>query len=159
MSIPPYHLECHDLCSLKEGTKWGKKASDLLASGTSYRKTIEVAAAEGVRLNMATLSRHRKHIVVTGPSAEAESVVPGGKASNIEILESIIQRGFANQKNWKPTISDTMKALDMHFRLTQGNPFDELLDTLAAAAIGAPSDEIPAAIGTPEETEAFEEEE
>lgn len=159
MNVPPYHTECHELCSLKEGTKWGKKASDCLASGMSYRKTTALALLDGVKLNNGVLGRHRKHIVVSGRSAEEVSAgIPAApvNASNIQILESIIQKGFQNQKNWKPTISDTMKAMDMWFRLTAGNPFDELLDSLAGAALGDGGVEAPQAIGTAAETEAVE---
>lgn len=143
-----YHLECHDLCSLKPGTQWGEKASDMLAAGASLRTVIAAAALDKVVLHTGTLSRHKKHIVMDAETLAAETAV---KASNIEILESIIQKGFANQKNWKPTISDTMKAMDMWFRLTQGNPFDELLDTLANASIG---EENPETQGAPSGVEA-----
>ncbi len=145
-----YHLECHELCSLKPGTEWGKQASDMLAAGASLRTVIAAAAKEKVVLHTGTLSRHKKHIVM-GDSEPAAG--PTEKATNIEILESIIQKGFANRKNWKPTISDTMKAMDMWFRLTQGNPFDELLDTLASASI---ADENPAVEGLPDGVEAAE---
>lgn len=119
---------------MREGTPWGVKATVMLLENVPFRKIQAAAAAEGVKIALQTLSLHRRHISVHG-SAVAEDAV--AKASNIEILEEIIQKGFANRKNWKPTISDTMKALDMHFRLTQGNPFDELLDTLASASLGS----------------------
>lgn len=141
-----YHLECPELCSLKPGTAWGQKASDMLADGASFRTVVAAAAAEKVVLHTGTLSRHKKHVVLDTPEE-----APGSKATNIEILETIIQKGFGNQKNWKPTISDTMKAMDMWFRLTQGNPFDELLDTLASASVG---DENPDTEGAPIGVEA-----
>jgi len=149
MDEPGYHLECPDQCSLKEGSKWGGVVTEGLVTGKSVR-TIVAAVAEAsggsVRMSLATISRHKKHIVVSGQDATEPDT--GRKATNIEILESIIQKGFQNQKNWKPTISDTMKAMDMWFRLTQGNPFDELLDTLAAASMG----EDPS-LGAPDEGE------
>lgn len=87
---------------------------------------------------------------------EEEEAAAPAKVNNIEILESIIQKGFQNQRNWKPTISDTMKAMDMWFRLTQGNPFDDLLDTLASASMTeggtGEDDESDPANGTVEET-------
>lgn len=144
-----YHLECPDNCSLKEGTKWGTVVTEGLVAGKSIRTVVAevVAASSGtVRISTGTISRHKKHIVVSGHSAPEPDTTR--KATNIEILEAIIQKGFSNQKNWKPTISDTMKAMDMWFRLTQGNPFDELLETLASASIG----EDPA-LGDADETE------
>lgn len=129
----------------------------MLASGASYRAVIKSGVVANA--NLRNLGNHRKHI-----STHEEvpvSTEPTRKATNIEILEAIIQKGFANQKNWKPTIGDTMKAMDMWFRLTQGNPFDELLDTLAAAATGdddpAPDDESPDALGLPEDVAGDEE--
>jgi hypothetical protein len=144
-------LECPELCSLKEGSKWGKQASDMLVAGASLRTVIAAAAKDNIVLHTGTLSRHKKHIVMSADdSGDAQSAE---KATNIEILETIIQKGFANRKNWKPTISDTMKAMDMWFRLTAGNPFDELLNTLAAASVG---DENPDTEGGPTGIEAPE---
>lgn len=143
-----YHLECPDSCSLRAGTKYGKLVSDLLHEGKTYRFVVDAGAKQGAKLNTGTLYRHRKHIISDDLVAE-EEIKP---ASNIEILEAIIAKGFANRKNWKPTIGDTMKAMDMWFRLTQGNPFDDLLDTLAQAGIQS---ETPAAEGTPDEQETL----
>jgi len=108
----------------------------MLVDKKPYRAIVATAAREGFTTNVASLSRHSKHIVTNTPEEEPE----GPRASNIEILEAIIAKGFQNRRNWKPTISDTMKAMDMWFRLTQGNPFDELLDTLAAASMGEETD-------------------
>lgn len=139
------HLECPDACSLKPGTHWSDRFTECVEGKLSHRQIVAAASADGYILNTATVSRHKKHMVL------GDAFVPEPKpATNIEILESIISRGYANRKNWKPTITDTMKAMDMWFRLTQGNPFDELLDTLAAAAVG---DENAAAKGTVAEQE------
>jgi len=143
-----YHLECPESCSLRPGTPYGKLVSDLLHEGKTYRFIVEAGAKKGARLNTGTLFRHKKH-VISDDLVPEEEIKP---ASNIDILEAIIAKGFANRKNWKPTIGDTMKAMDMWFRLTQGNPFDDLLDTLAQAGI---QDEVPAAEGTPDEQESL----
>jgi hypothetical protein len=144
-----YHLECPGNCSLRSGTKFGDKASSLLYEGKTYRAVIGIAAKEGVTLNTGTLFRHRKHVISDDVPLPEDDVKP---ATNIEILEAIISKGFANRKNWKPTIGDTMKAMDMWFRLTQGNPFDDLLDTLAQAGI---QNENPASEGTSDEQETI----
>ena len=152
-----YHLECPVSCSLRPDTNWGDRASYLLFSGLSLRRVVAIAKTEGFVTNVMSLSRHRKHIVVGEPAlTEEEEAAAPAKVNNIEILESIIQKGFQNQRNWKPTISDTMKAMDMWFRLTQGNPFDDLLDTLASASMTeggtGEDDESDPANGTVEET-------
>jgi hypothetical protein len=109
-----------------------------MLDGRTYKWICnEVKDLFDIKLYPANMSRHKPHIVVTGRDADPDiDAGSAHKANNIEILETIIQKGFQNAKNWKPTISDTMKAMDMWFRLTQGNPFDDLLDTLASAAIG-----------------------
>ena len=126
-------VECGELCSLRNGTVWGQKATAMLVARVPYRAIVEDAAREGVKIHPGTLSRHARHIPALRPVVPPVAVAV--KATNIEILETIIQKGFANAANWKPTISDTMKAMDQWFRLTAGNPFDELLDALASAAI------------------------
>ena len=148
-----WHLECPDECTFAPGKPWSTEATEGILKKTPFRAMRAAAAAEGVNFSLMALSRHQKHIV-TGESGETpEDDSP--KATNIEILETIIQKGFGNSKNWKPTISDTMKAMDMWFRLTQGNPFDDLLDTLASASIEGDEDEEsnPAALGLPDEQE------
>ena len=148
VSMVGFHLECPPNCSLREDSPWGLEASKLLMAGTSYRKIVALGRAEGLSIVLGTLTRHRKHIVPNDRVDNPEEKT-AARATNIEILETIIQKGFVNAKNWKPTISDTMKAMDMWFKLTQGNPFDELLDTLASAGIG---EENPEAVGETAET-------
>ena len=138
--VKTYVLQCPDNCTFGPETKWGLRVSDAMVEGKTYRDIVAMAKDEGDTIWPGTISRHKKHIIISG---RGESQVFGNspppiavKPNNIEILEAIISKGFENQKNWKPTISDTMKAMDMWFRLTQGNPFDELLNTLAAASLG-----------------------
>jgi hypothetical protein len=127
-----FHLECHPQCSLAPGTPNSEEVTRLLVEGKSLRAVAAlVNAHEGDRVNITTIGRHKKHIVMASDATEDD--LPKA-TTNIEILEAIIAKGFQNRKNWRPTISDTMKAMDMWFRLTQGNPFDDLLDTLAAAS-------------------------
>lgn len=133
--LTEFHLECPPDCSLREGTEWGPLVTKALVDGASLRTAAAEVVAAGGKANHSTIARHKRHIVVHQPDASTEDAP--AKANNIEILEAIIQKGFANQKNWKPTISDTMKAMDMWFRLTQGNPFDDLLDTLASASMAS----------------------
>lgn len=147
MLIPEYTLECTPNCSLRLGTIWGEKATVALLEKKSYRAICALAALDHYKLNTATLQRHKRHISLK----PVEETVRGITPSNIEILQEIIQKGFENKKNWRPTISDTMKAMDMWFKLTSGNPFDELLDTLASAGIGEENDE---AIGSPSGVES-----
>lgn len=134
MVLPTYSLECPDACTFHPATEWSEQATRLLVEGVPLRGIVAEAKIDGITTNITTLSRHRRHIVMNKAAAAVDVVLP--RASNIDILEAIIAKGFDNRKNWKPTISDTMKAMDMWFKLTQGNPFDELLDALATAGMG-----------------------
>lgn len=134
MVLPTYSLECPDACTFHPATEWSEQATRLLVEGVPLRGIVAEAKIDGITTNIATLSRHRRHIVMNKAAMSVD--VPLPRASNIDILEAIIAKGFDNRKNWKPTISDTMKAMDMWFKLTQGNPFDELLDALATAGMG-----------------------
>jgi len=135
--IKTYVMECPETCSLRPGSKVGVQVTEWMLDGKTYKWIIaEVKALDGWKLYPATMTRHKRHIKVTGRAPDPKDEADRYKANNIEILETIIQKGFQNASNWKPTISDTMKAMDMWFRLTQGNPFDDLLDTLASAALG-----------------------
>jgi len=149
--VKTFQLECPEACSLRPGSKVGQKVTEMMLAGVAYRQIVDIVKKEDDWvLYPATMTRHKKHVRVTGTSDPDDA--PLGKANNIEILETIIQKGFQNSKNWKPTIGDTMKAMDMWFRLTQGNPFDDLLDTLASAALGE-EETNPDATGTPTEVE------
>jgi hypothetical protein len=137
VALKTYVLNCPEQCSLGPGTQVGIQVTEWMLDGKTYRWIVaEVKALYAYTLYPATMTRHKRHITVTGRKADPVEAAQRHKVNNIEILETIIQKGFQNAGNWKPTIADTMKAMDMWFRLTQGNPFDDLLDTLAAAALG-----------------------
>lgn len=126
-----YTLNCPEACTFHPDKPWSDFATTRLIAGESQRAIMVALAAEGFTTTQPSVGRHKRHITANTPDEKA-----GPKATNIEILETIIQKGFGNSKNWKPTISDTMKAMDMWFRLTAGNPFEGLLDAMAAATVG-----------------------
>lgn len=126
-----YTLSCREDCTFHPDKSLSEFATTRLIDGIPYRTIAKALLGEGLMVSITTLARHKKHI-----HAVEEEVAPGPKVTNIEILETIIQKGFGNSKNWKPTIGDTMKAMDMWFRLTSGNPFESLLDAMAAATVG-----------------------
>jgi hypothetical protein len=145
--VAPFHLECPYNCSLREGTPHGAFVTERLVAKDSFRSIVTTLAAKKVKMSLGTISRHNKHIVLANTSPEDDEEA---HVSSIVILDAIIQKAYQNKKNWKPTISDALKAMDMHFRLTNGSPFDELLNTLADASV---EDENPAAISAPGELE------
>ena len=120
MTSPEYELKCSDQCSLKNRTE----ISDALARGESYNS---IAATFKVALS--TLSRHRKHMRIAQPDVLVE---PDARIPHLSVLEAIIAAGWANRGKWRPTIGDTMKAMDMYLKMTQGSAFQDLLDALAS---------------------------
>lgn len=145
-----FRTNCPDNCSLRPGTKFGDIASAMLVEGIPYTKVIAAGVAKGHSFGPSVLTRHRRHIVTE------DQEDPSEKRTNIEILEMIIQKGFVNSKNWRPTINDTMKAMDMWFRLTQGNPFEELLASMADAVVEPENDPAELAVDEKEQSDSNE---
>lgn len=106
--------------------------------------TIEqmVIASEGLgrKLSTAALSRHRRHLV----EAEEESEIPltgGGVADDIAVLRAIVRQGAKRAHLWRVGPADTMKAIDMIYKLTQGSVVGDLLDALMADDMDDEEDE------------------
>lgn len=101
-------------------------------------RIITRASAElGIKLTNGAVGRHLSgHLRV---EEELTAVEPGEKpeggksASDLEVLEGIITAGWKNSGNWRPSIQDTLKAMDMKYKLTQGSVFDEFFDAISGA--------------------------
>lgn len=123
--IPEYQTTCSDKCLLKHR----KDVNDALASGLSYNKIIASMAGT----NKSNLSRHRRHVLVVGaPEPTAPATRTSDRVPHVQVLEAIIAAGWENRAKWRPTIGDTMKAMDMYQKHTQGSAFQDLLDALAS---------------------------
>jgi hypothetical protein len=61
----------------------------------------------------------------------------GGPVDHVRVLELMIARGARVAHTWRLGPGDTLKAIEMHFRLTEGRSDNALVDALAAAAAAA----------------------
>lgn len=117
------------------------------------RQLVARAKADlGVEISNTATYRHlSRHLREIQPEAESPIDIAGakrGRGSDLDVLEEIIAAGWRNSGNWKPTIQDTLKAMDMKLRLTKGSVFDDLFATIDAAV---EEDDLP-----PENPEAAE---
>lgn len=94
-----------------------------------------VLAVRALELNTSAgaVSRHRKNHLQpwAEPEAEPQDVED---MSDLDILRSIIKRGARFIPTWKLGPRETMQALDMYYKLTQGSAMADLFASIAAAA-------------------------
>lgn len=139
-----YVIGCPDSCSLHPAKIGADKAEVLLgvknegAGGRVFGRKAE--AVLGRPVPSSTVDRHLKHYRLAETEPERDRA-PGEKVPHIEILEEIIQRGFQNSKNWKPSIKDTLDAIKEFRSLTGGSAFEDMLEAMAAASGGDDLDE------------------
>lgn len=136
-----YTLSCGVTCPLRE--------SDEVNRGLANGKSLARLAREN-HLMVSTLQKHRRHVrpvlldvkeAPEEPENESVEVENGPKVSNLGVLEAIIASGWKNRAKWRPTITDTLKAMEMHQRMTQGSAFQDLLDALSAGSVEEPDSE------------------
>lgn len=113
---------------------------------------IHELALRAAQINLSTgaISRHRRnHLVkvweqdikVFSPEDEVES----DKQSHVGILELMIQRGAQNLPTGRISPDLLLKAMDMHYKLTQGSAMDNTLQAIAKAMSGTQDEEMPMA--------------
>lgn len=152
-------IACPTTCNLhpdKIGQDKAELLRDLRAGGAGAPKfSRQGAVILGLDQPLAetSVTRHFKHYREEDSLPDhAKPVDPDKKASNLEILERIIQRGYANSHNWKPSIKDTLDAMRLHVQIT-GNAGDDELLKLFEQADEPESIENPDAIASEEERE------
>jgi hypothetical protein len=130
---PPSKLgiNCPDACSLHP-SKIGWKNANALKATRERGAGVIVMARRGEELlgrsiANTSMSRHLKHYVVQTEAEHEEEVNPGPKPSDVDILDGIINAGFRNSKNWKPTIRDTLEAMKLKTQMTGNSAFDDLI--------------------------------
>lgn len=107
--------------------------------------TIEKNAATlGVKLSNGSIGRHKgAHLqaVADDHGVAVDPEKPLDKVDHVKVLEQIIARGAAGIGTWKVTPDMTMKAMEMLYKLTQGNAQQAWLDAMAEAIAGVTSDD------------------
>lgn len=125
--------------------------------GVSVRGIVIKAEDElGLTVSQTSAFRHyKKHLraVMDERSPSEVDVFTKRTASDLDVLEGIINAGWRNSGNWKPTIQDTLKAMDMKLRLTKGSVFEEFFADIDSALL----DEVEAPPAAPENPEAVAE--
>lgn len=146
---------CPPECSLHPD-KIGEDKAHLLmlvrASGVGL-PTWQKRGAEilGRPISNGTAGRHSKHY--RDPEDEARKAVddPERKASDVEILDSVIQAAWRNRANWKPTLRDMLEAMAKKHSITGGSEASDLMSLFDAPLDDEEIVEAPEAVLSPEE--------
>jgi hypothetical protein len=153
-------IGCSTLCSFS-ADKLGDNFLTVhgwFEEGVSVRGIVIKAEDElGISVSQTSAFRHHKrHLraVFDGETPSEVDVRTKRTASDLDVLEGIISAGWRNSGNWKPTIQDTLKAMDMKLRLTKGSVFEDFFTDIDAALL---EDEAPAVPAAPENPEAVAE--
>jgi hypothetical protein len=102
----------------------------------------------GHHVSIGAVGRHRaNHLLRIGTLADVDlSVDPledaeAPKVDHVEVLERIIAAGASKISAAKITPDVVLKAMDMHFKLTQGKAIDDTMAAIAAAMAGSVEEE------------------
>lgn len=148
-------IGCTPLCGLS-ADKLGPENARIVHSWfelpLSVPKVILRAQEElGVKLTGGGASRHFKnHLRLQEETRAVDPNRKGGTASDLEVLEGVIEAAWRNSGSWRPTIQDALKAMDMKYKLTQGSVFEDFF----AAISDAQMDEDDGETQAPENPEA-----
>lgn len=127
------------------------------------RETIMARAQElGVKLTSGSLQRHKANHLI--PARDPNSPLndgdedPGRKFSELEVIDSVIQRFARQMKNGSQqvTTEQGLRAIELKHKLTEGSVFDALFDALSGNDNEDMSDLGPAAPDAEPEGEAEE---
>jgi hypothetical protein len=150
-SRPKLVIACPESCSLYPDKIGADKAELLrkIREGGAGQPTFirEAKLILGYEIAGGTCQRHFKHYKDAETTSPADlPVEAGGDVGNLEILKRIIQRGYANSHNWKPTIKDTLDAMRLMVQITGNTGDDELLSLFDVPDDAADAVEDPAAV-------------
>ena len=135
---------CGPKCSLNEaniGPEHAKMAHGWYEQGLNDKDIAKNAFSAGFNLSHGAVGRHRaNHLEPLGEIKETRSQKT---RTDLEIIESMIQAGGDRADQFKMTPSETMKAMELKYKLTQGSAFESMLDALNRAAMEEEDLEIP----------------
>jgi hypothetical protein len=141
---------CPKNCSLNAVSlpgKVGELIHGWFEEGNTYAEIQNKAKAVGVRVSNGALGRHKtRHLV---PLEDGDPLVEEeGSGSDLEVLELIIRKGGRSLrgKQINVGVDGVLRAIDLKYKLTQGNVFETFLQ-----AMGGALDELDQAGGAPEE--------
>jgi hypothetical protein len=105
--------------------------------GRSVSWIVAESKKKGRQLSQAAISRHRKHL---DEEAEVEESADGS-VDHLKVLQTIIAQGAKRAHTWRVGPKETMDAMNMYYRLTQGSAMEGLLSALTAVAAGESAQE------------------
>jgi hypothetical protein len=122
---------CSRQCSLHpDNLTFSDETTEWYNAGWTVDRMVQQSVKLGRKLSTAALSRHRRHLV-----EEADTVDESGEnLSHLQVLEKIIAVGAKRAHTWRIGASETLKAIEMHNRLTQGAALADLMGALTMAA-------------------------
>jgi len=125
---------CSVKCTLNEA-KVGEDGAKMLhgwfEQGLNDRDIAKNAVQAGMPLSHGAAARHRQNHLE--PKGEIFSRPREKQRTDLEIIEEMIQSGGANAHTFKMTPSETMKAMELKYKMTQGSAFESMLDALNRA--------------------------
>lgn len=129
---------CGSQCSLNPKNlpgQTGQLIHEWLEAGDTYFTVKSKAKALGVNVSNGALGRHRSNHMV----ALVEDVLLEGEdanpASDLDVLELIIRKGGRNlrSKQINVGVEGVLRAIDLKYKLTQGNVFESFLAKMGEA--------------------------
>lgn len=132
-----YSIACPDLCQLHPDKIGQEKAEALLAlkeNGYGIARFGRGSLAVlGYEVPERSLQRHLKHYVELAgtPFEEPE----GRRASDVEILDAVIQSAWKNRAHWKPSLRDMLEAMAKKHAITGGSEASDLMQLFDVAEI------------------------
>lgn len=145
--------KCRPSCTLNEINLPGQLAGGvhtLYEDGANREKIRNFLLESGVRVSEGAIGRHKANHLI--PLVERGPQAKGKKRTHLEILEEIIESGGDQLSTKGVRISPemTMKAIEMHHKLTEGSVWEDFLSAIGAMADDATSE------GGPENPDAVE---
>lgn len=132
---------CKRTCNCNaENLPFADELLDWYNQRKGYKWIIAASEAKGRRLTLGGLSRHRRHLDYAIDDeeivAQEGEVAVDSTADHLKVLQLIIKQGARKANTWRIGPAETLKAMDMYYKLTQGSVMQDLFGALAAAAAG-----------------------
>lgn len=129
--------DCSGACTLnRRRNPVADALHDGYCAGMNDAEIVALSDKLGHHVSLGASARHRaRHLVkrdVIGAVLMGEP--EDGKVDHVKVLEMMIARASRTAHLWKLGPSDTLKAIEMHYRLTEGRSDNALMEALSEAA-------------------------
>lgn len=133
---------CTRSCSLHhDNISFSSEALEWYNEGKPLAFMTAESEKLGRKLSPAALSRHRQHLdEVDEDDLLNES--SDGHVDHLEVLQKIITAGAKRSKSWRVGPAETMKAMELYYRLTEGSAMESLFAKLTAVAAGESAEDV-----------------